>query len=130
MSILSSVALGWFGRRILDVGGWVGGVLWVVLKTYSELPPAGQELVGKVLQGHWQEITLGGAVGFFAWLWSQRASFLATVKTQVVTPQGAKIEGDQLSPAAWSEVVAAASQAKPRRTIANVILDALSRKRG
>lgn len=130
MGILSSVALGWLGRRVLDWGGIIGGFLWFILKTYSELPPELQGAIGTVLQGHWAELSLGSVAGFVAWAWSQRKSWLATVRPQVVTPQGARVELDQLTPDAQHDVLVTASQAKPRRTMANILLEALSRKRG
>lgn len=129
MNILTSVALGWIWRRVWDWGGIIGGFLWFILKTYSELPPEIQAAIGMVLQGHWAELSLGGVAGLIAWAWSQRKSWLATVRPQIVMPSGSKVEGDQLSPEAWGEVVATASQAKPRRTIANVIMEALAKKR-
>lgn len=129
MSILSSVALGWIGRRILDVGGWAGGVLWVILKTYDALPPVGQELVGKALQGHWQELTLGGAAGLVAWLWSQRDSFIATVRPQIVTNDGRKVELNQIPAPGQAVVESAAATATPRRkSLADLLAEKLSRR--
>lgn len=129
MNIVSSVALGWLGRRVLDWGGLIGGFLWFILKTYSELPPELQAAIGTVLQGHWAELSLGSVAGFISWAWSQRKSWLATVRPQIVTPQGTKVELDQLPASAQEDVVVTASLAPPRRTIANAILEALARKR-
>jgi predicted flavoprotein YhiN len=125
MSILSSVALGWVGRRVLDWGGWLGTFLLTVIGLYNGLPPAAQTAVQAVLSGHWQDITLGSLIPMAALVWSQIASFRATVRAQIVTPQGAKVELDQLPPAAQQDVLVTASQAKPRRTIANAVLDGL-----
>ena len=125
MSILSSVALGWFGRRILDWGGWLGTFLLSVIGVYNSLPPVAQEAIQAVVTGHWQDITLGSLIPLGALVWSQIASFRATVRPQLVTPAGKKVELDQLTPAAQADVLVTAAQAKPRRTIANAVLDGL-----
>lgn len=124
MSILSSVALGWFRRRILDWGGVFGGFLWFILKLYSELPPELQAAVGQVLQGHWAELSLGSAAGLIAWAWSQRGSWLATTKPQVVTVDGKKIED---LPATLQADIEATAAAAPKRTktIGSLVLDGL-----
>ena len=85
-AIGGNAALGWAFRRIWDWGGWIGGTLGTVLALFANLDPATQAIVLTVLQGRWQEITLGGAVGFIIWALSQWRSWRATVKPQVVTP--------------------------------------------
>lgn len=129
MSILSSVALGWFGRRVLDWGGWLGTFLLSVIGLYNSLPPVAQDAIQAVVTGHWQDITLGSLIPLAALVWSQIASFRATVRPQVVTPAGKKVELDQLPPADQADVLVTASKAQPRRTIANVIMEALAKKR-
>lgn len=124
MSILSSVALGWARRRILDWGGIFGGFLWFILKLYSELPPELQVAVGQVLQGHWAELSLGSAVGFIAWAWSQRNSWFATTRPQVVTVDGKKIEDLPATLQADIEAKATAAPAR-KKTIGSAVLDAL-----
>ena len=88
-AFLSSAALGWFLRRILDWRGWLGAVL-AVINFYNALPPELQGVIVKVVAGNWREITLGAVPGLVALLWSQIQSYRATVRPQVV------IDGQQL----------------------------------
>ena len=87
---LSSAALGWFLRRILDWGGWLGAALLAVINFYNALPPELQGVIVKIFEGNWQSITLGSVPGLIALVWSQVQSFRATVRPQVV------IDGQQL----------------------------------
>lgn len=89
-SFFASVAVQWFLRRILDWGGWLGGFLLFVINTYNALPPQLQAAIVKVVEGNWQEITLGSLIPLGALIWSQITSFRATVRPQVV------IDGQQL----------------------------------
>lgn len=89
-AFLSSAALGWFLRRILDWGGWLGAVLLGIVNFYNALPPELQGVIVKVLQGNWHQITLGAVPGLVALVWSQIQSYRATVRPQVV------IDGQQL----------------------------------
>lgn len=130
MSILSSVALGFFGRKLLDVGGWLGGVISAGLTFYAVASPAQQQVISDLLTGKWQDITLGALIPFIIWAWGQFMQFRATVKPQLVTPAGKKVELDQLPVSAQQDVLVTASKAQPKRTIANVIMEALARKRG
>lgn len=124
MGIFTSVALGWLGRRVLDWGGWLGTFLLSIIGLYNALPPAAQEAINAVLSGHWQDITLGSLIPLLALIWSQIASFRATVKPQVVTPRGEKVALEQLPPAEQRSVTATV-EASPR---ARTILEALSDK--
>jgi len=87
-SFFASVAVQWFLRRILDWGGWLGGFLLFVINTYNALPPSLQAAIVTVIEGRWQEITLGSLIPLLALIWSQIASFRATVKPQIVTEEG------------------------------------------
>lgn len=87
-SFFASVAVQWFLRRILDWGGWIGGALLAVINTYNAMPPPLQAAVVTVIEGHWQDITLGSLIPLGALVWSQVVSFRATVKPQIVTEQG------------------------------------------
>ena len=89
-AFLSSAAFGWFLRRILDWGGWVGGFLLAIINTYNALPPPLQAAIVTVVEGRWQEITLGSLIPLVALVWSQIQSYRATVRPQVV------IDGQQL----------------------------------
>lgn len=126
MSILSSVALGWFGRRVLDWGGIALGGAFGLIQFYNAMPPQVQALVQKVATGHWQEITLGAVPGLVVWAWSQFQSYKATVRPQVVTSDGKKIES--LPETVQATVEAAAAAAPRRKTIGSVVLDGLIEK--
>lgn len=127
MSILSSVALGWLGRRVLDWGGIALGGAFGLIQFYNAMPPQVQALVQKVATGHWQEITLGAVPGLVVWGWSQFQSFKATVKPQVVTAEGKRVEMDKLEPAA-QQTVNATVKAAPK-TILDALIDKLNRSR-
>lgn len=90
-AFLSSAALGWFLRRILDWGGWVGGFLLAVINFYNALPLPLQGVVVQVVEGNWQSITLGAVPGLIALVWSQIQSYRATTRAQVV------VDGQQLA---------------------------------
>jgi hypothetical protein len=128
MSILSSVALGWFGRRILDWGGWLGTFLLTVIGLYNGLPPVAQQAIQAVVTGHWQDLTLGSLVPLAMLVWSQISSFRATVRPQIVTSDGQKVELDKLQPAVQATVEATAVAAPRRRTLASAVLDGLIEK--
>lgn len=91
-SLFSPAALGWWGRRLADWGGWLGTTLSAVIGLYLALPEGTREDINQVLQGRWQDITLGSLVGFIVLVWSQVASFRATTKPQIVTDDGVKVD--------------------------------------
>lgn len=123
MSILSSVALGFFGRKLLDVGGWVGGVAMAAFGFYAAATPAQQAVIGNILTGKWQDITLGALVPFIIWGWGQFMSYRATVRPQVVTSDGQKIQS--LPDSVQATVEAAATAVPRRKTIGSIVLDGL-----
>lgn len=128
MSILSSVALGWFGRRVLDWGGWLGTFLLSLIGIYNGLPPGAQEAIQAVLSGRWQDITLGAIIPLAALVWIQIASFRATVRPQVVTIEGQRVETDKLAPSVQRTIEAKAAEAPRRRTLADLLAEKLGRK--
>jgi len=128
MSILSSVALGWLGRRVLDWGGWLGTFLLTIIGLYNGLPPLAQQAIQAVVSGHWQDITLGSLIPLAVLVWSQVSSFRATVKPQIVTSAGQKIDLDALQPVAAATVEATAVAAKRSRTLADLLAEKLSRR--
>lgn len=128
MSILSSVALGFFGRKIIDVGGWVGGVAMAAFGFYAAASPAQQQMIGNILHGKWQDITLGALVPFIIWGFGQVMSYRATVKPQVVTPLGQKIELEKLSTSDQREVVATAVAAPRARTLVEMLAEKLGKR--
>jgi hypothetical protein len=127
MSIFSSVALGWLGRRVLDWGGWLGTFLLTLIGLYNGLPPAAQAAVSAVIRGEWQSLTLGSLVPLAALIWSQVASFRATVKPQIVTPEGEKVDLEKLPPAEQQDVTLRAKAAKRSMTILDMLADKLNR---
>ncbi len=91
-SLFSPAALGWWGRRLADWGGWLGTTLSAVIGLYLALPQGTREDINQVLQGRWQDITLGSLVGFIVLIWSQVVSFRATTRPQIVTGDGVKVD--------------------------------------
>lgn len=126
MSILSSVALGWFGRRVLDWGGWLGTFLLSIIGIYNSLPPGAQEAIQSVLSGRWQDITLGAIIPLAALVWSQVVSFRATVAPQIVTSAGRRLEN--LPAPIQADIEATASVAPRRRTLADLLAEKLGRR--
>jgi len=127
MSILSSVALGWLGRRVLDWGGIALGGAFGLIQFYNAMPPQVQTLVQKVATGHWQEITLGAVPGLLVWGWSQFQSFKATTRPQVVTDEGQRVETEKLGPVA-QQTINATVRAAPK-TVLDMLIDKLNRNR-
>lgn len=134
MSILSSVAIGWLGRRLGDWGGWIVTVGGAVATLYGALDPTTQHAVleaGKqIISGRWRDIPIGQVVtvlGAVSLIWSQRASFKATTKPQIVTTEGKRIDMDKLEPAA-QQTVNATVKAAPK-TILDALIDKLNRNR-
>lgn len=97
-TLFSPTALGWWGRRLADWGGWLGTTLSAVIGLYVALPEATREDINQVLQGRWQDITLGSLVGFVVLIWSQVMSFRATTKPQIVTDEGVKVDTSKQLP--------------------------------
>lgn len=120
--MLSSVALGWLGRRVLDWGGWVGGTLFTIIQFYNSLPPGVQMIIQQVAEKRWTEITLGSLFIFVPYVWSQVQSFMATVKPQVVTEEGKRVPTNKL-PEPVKETIEAkvAPEARKRKTLADVV---------
>lgn len=122
-SILTSVALGWLGRRFKELGS----IATVLFSLYSILPPEHQQLVWAVLTGRGGMQSIGAYAGLLWYLWTQRDSFIATVRPQVVTRDGQKIEN--IPARLQADIEATAAEAPPRRrTIGSVVLDGLLEK--
>ena len=127
MSLFTSVAAGWLARRILDYGGWLGTFLLTVITTYNNLPPAVQESIALAVQGNWKEITLGALLPLFGLVVSQVQSFRATVKPQVVTPEGKKVRLDELPVGERVETVTAARRVAAQKKPS--LLERITRRR-
>ncbi len=128
MGIFTGVALGWLGRRILDWGGWLGTFMLTIIGLYNGLPPVAQQAVQAVVTGHWQDITLGSLIPLAMLVWSQISSFRATVRPQIVTSDGQKVELDKLQPTVQANVEATAIAAPRRRTLADLLAEKLGRR--
>ena len=94
--MFKSAFAGFAVRWLLDTGGWVAGVTLALLQLYDNLPPGGQQLLARVLAGHWGEITLSAAGGFIVWAVTQVFKLRATIKPQAVNEQGQKVRLDEL----------------------------------
>lgn len=114
-SFFASVAVQWFLRRILDWGGWLGTFLLGVIGFYNSLPPPLQAAIVTVVQGHWQDITLGSVIPLLGLIWSQIQSFRATVKPQIVTSDGKQVALPELAPAKQTAVEEFATTALRQR---------------
>lgn len=115
MGIFTSVALGWLGRRVPDVGGWLLGTLGTLLTFYSLMPADIQQTLMALLTSNWSAVSLPAIIGFVSWAVSQVLSFRATVKPQVVTPDGNKVAMKELPKAAQTVVVEKAETAVAKR---------------
>ena len=104
---LTSAAAGWAGRRLLDWGGWLGTFLLSLFGLYAALPQSAQGAIQQALSGNWQDITLGSLLPLGALVASQIMSFRATVKPQVVNPDGQKIGLEEMPAASRADTVAA-----------------------
>jgi hypothetical protein len=82
-----NAAIGWVGRRAVEVGGLVT----LLVNLYNSLPPAHQETIVEVLTGKGGGLTVGAVFGLALWLWSQFMSFRATTKDQMVA-DGKKVD--------------------------------------
>ncbi len=129
MGILSSVALGWIGRRVLDWGGIAVGGIFGLIQFYNAMPPAVQEFVKEIATGNWQSITLGALPGVLLWGWSQVVSYRATVRPQIVTQQGQKADLKELPPAAQRDVTEIVQMAKPSMTVLDRLIAKMNKNR-
>ena len=119
--MLNNVAVQWAIRRVLDYGGWVGtlggGLVWF----YMQLTPAQQRLVGGLLQGNWQDITLGSLLPFLVLVYSQVISFRATVKPQAVVEENGKLVTNTLAPKKEKEVADVVTNVSSRKTLLEIL---------
>lgn len=90
-TLFTRAGSGWLLRRVFDWGGWIGGTLGTLLALFASLDPVSQNAILGALQGRWQDITLGGAVGFIIWGLSQWRSWVATVKPHVTDGDNVRV---------------------------------------
>lgn len=124
--LFTSVAAQWFVRRILDWGGWLGSFLLGVIGLYNSLPPEAQEAIQTVIAGRWQDITLGSLIPLIALIWSQIASFRATVRPQVVI-DGKQIDIKDMGAKAVVVEEYARSTIHQKRTLLDRLMEQLNR---
>lgn len=94
--MFKSALAGWLARRVFDWGGWLGTIFVSLATLYGALPPASQAAIGNVLKGEWQSLTLGALIPLVSLIGSQLFSLRSTIKAQVVTPDGTKVEMKEL----------------------------------
>lgn len=81
-ALSGNVVMGWVWRRVLEVGGGLG----ILFSIFSGLPPEYQGVIIAILTGQGGTLTIGAAIGFAVYVWSQIMSYRATVRPQIVTP--------------------------------------------
>ncbi len=91
-AMASNVALGWIGRRVFDWGGWIATFLGGAIGFYFSLSPHNQDVVMQVLSGNLANVTVGSVWGLIIVGITTWRSWRATVKPQVVTNTGKKVE--------------------------------------
>ena len=120
--MLNNVAVQWAIRRVLDYGGWIGTLGGGLLLFYSQLSPSQQNLVGGLLQGNWQDITLGSLFPFIVLVYSQVISFRATVKPQAVVEENGKLVTNTLAPAKEREVAKTVVNVSSKKNLLDILL--------
>lgn len=130
-AFFASIAVKWWLRRILDWGGWLATLLLGAINLYNNLPPGLQSVVVRVIEGNWQEITLGSVPGILALIWSQIQSYRATVKPQIVTEDGQQADLKELPQAKSVAVQEYARTAieKPKKSVLDHLIDKLNQSR-
>lgn len=118
---LNNVAVQWGLRRVLDWGGWIGTVGGGLALFYASLTPSQQNMINGLLQGNWQDITLGSLIPFLILIWSQVISFRATVKPQAIVEEDGKLVTNTLTPAKENEVKKTVEHVSSRKTLWDII---------
>lgn len=116
---------GWLARRVFDWGGWLGTFFITAATLYGALPASSQAAIGNVLKGDWQSLTLGALIPLISLIGSQVLSLRATVKSQVVTPDGTKVGLPELPKATQTIVKEQAKTAVEKKSRPNILGDAL-----
>lgn len=88
---------------------------------YNGLTPSQQSLINGLLQGNWQDITLGSLVPFLVLIYSQIVSFRATVKPQAVVEENGKLVTNPLSPAKETEVKETVKNVSSRKSLVDIL---------
>jgi len=112
VGIAQNVVLGWVWRRAQELVAWA----FTLVPLYLALPAAHQETIREILTGQGGGLSVSAVLGLAWYLWTQRQSFVATVKPQVVTSDGKKIPVEKNTRAA-SQIEATATAAPKPRTL-------------
>ena len=118
--MFNNVAVQWALRRVLDYGGWIGTLAGGLVLFYSQLTPQQQGLVSGLLQGNWQDITLGSLFPFLVLVYSQIISYRATVKPQAIVEENGRLVSNTLSTAKEAEVAATVKNVKTGKTLIEI----------
>lgn len=119
--MLNNVAVQWAIRRVLDYGGWIGTFLGGLVLFYSGLTPGQQGIVNGLLQGNWQDITLGSLLPFIVLVYSQVISYRATVRPQAIVEEGGKLVTNTLAPKKEKEVAEVVTNVSSRKSLLDIL---------
>lgn len=119
--MFNNVATQWLIRRIPDWGGWLGTIFGGLGLFYFNLTPAQQAMVSGLLQGNWQDITLGSIVPFAILVYSQIVSRRATVKPQAVVEEDGRLVSNPLAPAKEKEVAETVKNVRTGKTLIEIL---------
>lgn len=120
--MFQSVAVQWWLRRIPDWGGWLGTLAGGLFLFYSQLSPVQQNMVNGLLQGNWQDITLGSLVPFVVLVYSQIISYRSTHKAQAIVEENGKLVTNTLSPAKETEVAKTVQNVSSHKSLIQILL--------
>lgn len=80
-AVSENVVVGWIVRRVLEVGGWLGAIVPMIMA----LPPEHQAVIVAILTGQGGSLSIAAVIGFAVYIWSQIMSWRSTVRPQIVT---------------------------------------------
>lgn len=86
-AITGNVILGWLGRRVLEVGGWLAAVI----PLFMAMPTEHQQVIMAILTGQGGALSISALIGFVIYLWSQIMSWRSTMRPHVTTSDKKKI---------------------------------------
>lgn len=119
--MLNNVAIQWLIRRVPDWGGWIAVPLLGLLTFLSSLTPAQRELVTNLLQGNWEQITLGALIGFVPVVYANVISWRATVKPQAVVEENGKLVTNTLAPKKEKEVAEVVTNVSSKKSLWEIL---------
>ncbi len=110
-SIFGGAVGGWLLRRALETFGWLGSVITTAMTFYNLMPPNVQAIVGRILQGHWQDLTLGAIVPLIVFFGTQVWSFKHTTSDHAVVANTTIVDKDM--PNSTKKTLEAVAEGKP-----------------